>query len=174
MQIERSLNVSIAVVVGNPRPESRTLDAGKMLAAKIDDADALVVDVATLGDGLFGWGSDDVKAIIADVCACDVVVFASPTYKASYTGILKMFLDLMPSGGLTGVVGIPLMLGAGPGHALAPELCLKPVLVELGATCPTRGLYVLDSEYSDGVKMDEWLTIAAPQIQAARGVGAGH
>ena len=29
----------------------------------------------------------------------------------------------------------------------APELLLKPVIVELGATCLMRGLYLLDSEW---------------------------
>jgi FMN reductase len=100
--MERRVHLSIAVVVGNPKSESRTLEAGKLPASKIDDAAQLVVDVATLGDGLFGWGSDEVKETIAAVCACDVAVFASPTYKSSYTGILKIFLDLMPAGGLTG------------------------------------------------------------------------
>ena len=41
------------------------------------------------------------------------------------------------------------MLGAGPGHALAPELGLRPVLTELGASVPVRGLYVLDTAYDD-------------------------
>ena len=36
------------------------------------------------------------------------------------------------------------MLGAGPAHALAPELTLRPVLTEIGGTVPVRGLYVLD------------------------------
>jgi FMN reductase len=41
-------------------------------------------------------------------------------------------------GTLEGIVAVPLMLGAGPGHALAPEVFLKPVLAELGrcATLP--------------------------------------
>jgi len=30
-------------------------------------------------------------------------------------------------------------------HALAPEVHLRPLLVELGASVPSRGLYVLDS-----------------------------
>jgi FMN reductase len=164
----RRFQVKIAVVVGNPKPASRTLEAAMLLAGKIDaDAEPVVIDVVELGSGLFGWGDDAAKAAIASVQESDVAVFASPTYKASYTGMLKIFLDLMPTNALEGVVGIPLMLGAGPGHALAPELCLKPVLVELGATCPTKGLYILDSAYTDGVAMDAWAKVALPQITAS-------
>jgi FMN reductase len=56
------------------------------------------------------------------------------------------------------------MLGAGPAHALAPELLLKPVLVELGAICPTRGLYLLDTAYTDEATLDPWLATARPQL----------
>ena len=41
------------------------------------------------------------------------------------------------------------MLGAGPAHALAPELSLRPVLTEIGASVPVRALYLLDSSYDD-------------------------
>lgn len=58
--------------------------------------------------------------------------------------------------GLVGQVALPLMLGAGPAHALAPELTLKPVLVELGATCPAQGLYHLDSTYPTDDSLPRW------------------
>jgi FMN reductase len=97
-----------------------------------------------------------------------VAVVASPTYKATYTGLLKLFLDHIGTGDLAGVVAVPLMLGGGPGHALAPELLLKPVLVELGATAPTRGLYLLDRSWDDPEALDPWLAAARPQVAAAR------
>jgi FMN reductase len=102
------------------------------------------------------------------VRAADVAVVASPTYKATYTGLLKLFLDQVPTGDLAGVVAVPLMLGGGPTHFLAPELLLKPVLVELGATAPTRGLYLMEKSWDDPAALDPWLATAAPQVAAAR------
>ena len=32
---------------------------------------------------------------------------------------------------------------------MAPELMLRPVLTELGASCPVRGLYLLVTNYAD-------------------------
>ena len=58
------------------------------------------------------------------------------------------------------------MLGGHWQHALAPELLLKPVLVELGATCPTRGLFLLESDYEGGETLDTWLERARPQVAA--------
>ncbi len=160
--------MNIAVVAGNPKARSRTLDCALLVAEALGGAaPTVVVDVVDLGAGLLGWGDRAVNQAVAAVAACPVAIFASPTYKATYTGLLKLFLDQIPTDGLAGVVAVPLMLGAGPGHALAPELLLKPVLVELGATCPTRGLYVLDTEYNDPGAIEPWLQRARRQVEAA-------
>jgi hypothetical protein len=37
------------------------------------------------------------------------------------------------------------MLGGDLHHSLAPEVFLKPVLVELGDSCPTPGLFLLET-----------------------------
>ena len=160
--------MGIAVVTGNPKPGSRTLDAAKLVATALGgEPPEVVIDVIELGPGLLGWSDPAVKAAVASVQASTVVVFASPTFKATYTGLLKLFLDQVPQNGLSGVVAVPLMLGAGLGHALAPELLLKPVLVELGATCPTKGLYLLDSDYQDSALLDDWLEVARSQVMAS-------
>ncbi len=86
--------------------------------------------------------------VVTAVQGSDLVVVASPTYKATYTGLLKLFLDRIARGALAGVTAVPVMLGGHWRHALAADLLLKPVLVELGATCPTRGLFLLESEYA--------------------------
>jgi FMN reductase len=102
------------------------------------------------------------------VCGCALAVVASPTFKASYTGLLKAFLDWFSSTDLSGVTVVPLMVGAGPQHALAVEVHLRPVLVELGASLPTRGLYVTEAQLGH---LDEvvaaWLAEAGPRLRAA-------
>jgi FMN reductase len=65
------------------------------------------------------------------------------------------------------------MLGGGPTHFLAPELLLKPVLVELGATAPTKGLYLVDKAWDDPAQLDPWLAVAQPQVEAARAIRRG-
>jgi FMN reductase len=95
-------------------------------------------------------------------------VIASPTYKASYTGLLKSFLDWFSTTDLAGVTVVPVMVGAGTQHALAVEVHLRPVLVELGAILPTRGLYVTEDQLDalDEV-IDVWLAEAGPRLRAA-------
>jgi FMN reductase len=138
--------VSTIAVVGNPKPRSRTRAAAELVVEQLTGAPPDdVIDVIDLGPGLLGWGDAGVEQAVATLRAAELAVVASPTFKATYTGLLKLFLDHVDTGDLAGVTAVPLMLGAGPTHALAPELLLKPVLVELGATAPTRGLYLLDA-----------------------------
>jgi FMN reductase len=60
------------------------------------------------------------------------------------------------------------MLGAGAAHALAVEVHLRPVLVEIGATLPTRGLYVLEQELDDlDATIAGWLVEAAEPLRAS-------
>jgi FMN reductase len=152
--------MSVAVVVGNPKPASRTLDAATRLATRLaGQPPNVVIDLIGLGPDLV-TGSPHVTEAVAAIRESSAAVVASPTYKASYTGLLKLFLDLFPSGGLQGVVAFPVMLGGAWLHALAPEVFLKPVLIELGATCPVRGLYLLDSDYEAPDGLAEWIDAA--------------
>jgi len=156
-------------VVGNPKPRSRTRAAAELVVERLTGAPPdIVVDVVDLGPGLLGWGDAAVGEAVEALTTAEVAVVASPTYKATYTGLLKLFLDHVGTGDLAGVVAVPLMLGGGPTHYLAPELLLKPVLVELGATAPTRGLYLLDRAWDAPGPLDDWLVAAAPQVAAAR------
>lgn len=165
-----------AVVVGNPKPASRTLDAATFLARELTGTEPdLVVDLATIGAELVDWQAASVNDLATQVGRADLVVVACPTYKATYTGLLKLFLDRFSVGQLAGVA-VPLMLGAGPAHALAPEIGLRPLLSHLGALVPTTGLYVLDKEYDDPAAYADWLAGARPAISALlsrpRGVSA--
>jgi FMN reductase len=80
------------------------------------------------------------------VLAADVLVIASPTYKATYSGLLKAFLDRLATGSLAGKTAVPLLLGGAPNHQLAVDVHFTPLLLELGAAVPVRGLFVLESD----------------------------
>jgi FMN reductase len=164
-----SSSLRTAVVVGNPKPASRTLASALHLARELTGEPDLVVDLAERGGAVLDLGDQAVTRLVKEVASYDLVVFASPTYKAALTGLLKAFLDRFPSDGLDGVVAVPLMLGAGAGHALAVDTSLRPVLTELGATVPVRGLYVLDGSYDDPAAYQPWLESARPVVRVLAG-----
>ncbi|MGH8995030.1 MAG: NADPH-dependent FMN reductase [Acidimicrobiales bacterium] len=167
---------TIGIVVGNPKPRSRTREVAEAVAdaaagaVGLDGTERVTVDLADLGALLFDWSSIQVREAVDAIRGCRVVVVASPTFKASYTGLLKSFLDWFGTTDLRGVTAIPVMVGAGPHHALAVEVHLRPVLVEIGATLPTRGLYVTEPQLGSlDVVVAEWIAEAGPSLRAATG-----
>jgi FMN reductase len=130
--------------------------------------DRLVVDLADLAGELFDPGSARVAELLAEVARRSLVVVASPTYKASYTGLLKAFFDRYDNDGLAGTVAVAVMTGAAPGHALAVEVHLRPLLVELGASVPAGGLYVTEDQMDDlDPVVAAWAGPARPRLARA-------
>jgi FMN reductase len=150
--------MTTAVVVGNPRRRSRTFHAAELVVEQITGRGPdLALDLVDLGPALLDWGDPVVARAVADVTSADLLVVASPTYKATYTGLLKLFLDQFGAGELHGTTAVALMLGGSPHHALAGELTLKPVLSEIGCSCPTPALFLLDSAWEASPELDTWV-----------------
>ena len=142
------MTVSVTIVVGNPKPQSRTLLVAETLVARLMSPASYeleVIDLAAHAAQAFEWPSEIMASLNVRVAGSDLVVFASPTYKATYTGLLKAFLDRYPANGLQGVIAIPVLTGADLTHSMGPNVNLTPLLVELGAVVPGRGLYFVTS-----------------------------
>ena len=164
--------MNVTVLVGNPSPQSRT----RALAEALGDAVAPLVgadghttiDLADYAARLFDWQDAGVAALNEAVARPGLVIVASPTYKAAYTGLLKAFLDRYDTNGLAGTVAIPLMTGGSPAHALAPDVTLRPLLVELGASLPTRSLYVMTSQLEGQSEMiSAWIGVNGAALAGA-------
>jgi FMN reductase len=159
--------MTVTVLVGNPKPKSRTWQAAHLVARELTGREPdLAIDVTDLGPGLLEWSDPRVAEAVEAVQASELVVVASPTYKATYTGLLKLFLDKIGTGALAGVTAVPLMLGGDRRHSLAAEVFLKPVLVELGATCPTAGLFLVETDFDDPAALTGWIENARRQVAA--------
>jgi FMN reductase len=152
----------ITVLIGNPKAHSRTRVIAEALATRMSGVTGVplgtTIDLADYASELFEWPNAAVDAVSERVRQSTIVLVATPTYKASYTGLLKAFLDRYPHNGLSGVTAVPLMTTSSPNHALAVEFTLRPLLVELGASVPTRGLafYMPDMGRTDDV-LTSWL-----------------
>ena len=140
----------VVALVGNRRPDSRTHRLGRVLADAIGTATGLPaaepVDLAVLGAAVLDRDHPGTRAALAAVLDADVLIVASPTYKATYSGLLKAFLDQLATGALDGTPAVPLLLGGAPDHRLAVDVHLTPLLLELGASVPARGLFVVEAD----------------------------
>jgi FMN reductase len=159
----------VVAVVGNPNRGGRTTVVAERVAGRIAslaDGDVEVIELIDLAGELFNWASPSMAEVTALVRSADAAVFACPAYKAGVTGLLKAFLDRYGTDGLAGLVAVPVMLGGSSHHAMAVETSLRPVLVELAATVPTRGLYVVDSELDHlDDTIDVWWQLASTSLR---------
>jgi FMN reductase len=158
--------LDVVAVTGNPRAGSRTAGLTRYVASELagriaglERSRLVELDLAAPPEP----GEDRVAALRG----ATIAVIASPTYKATYTGLLKTLLDGVPHDGLAGVIAVPLMVAGDRVHALAVELHLRPVLVELGAITPTRGLFFEEASLADpATVLDPWLERALPVLDA--------
>lgn len=91
------------------------------------------------------WDSQDIKKFADAIKQADGVIVGSPVYKASYTGVLKSLLDLLPEGALKNKPVLPIMVGGSTRHLLAIDYSLNPLIAILKGQ-PLQGLYFVDSE----------------------------
>jgi FMN reductase len=162
-QIPPHQRSGVVVLVGNPRPGSRTRDAAEIVAARVADRLHLTdpqhtIDLADLASEILAPEHPRADLALRTAAAARLLVVATPVYKASYTGLLKAFLDLYGHGGLDGVPTVPLVVSASRAHQHAGDAHLLPLLAELGAAVPATALALLEPELGDaGVHADLWL-----------------
>ncbi len=85
----------------------------------------------------------------------DAVIVATPVFKASYSGLLKAFLDILPQFGLAGKCVLPLATGGSVAHVLSLDYALRPVLQSMGARHVIQGFFLAESD----------VLASAPQFQ---------
>ncbi|HWJ78695.1 MAG TPA: NADPH-dependent FMN reductase [Niallia sp.] len=92
------------------------------------------------------FNSEKIKASTKKVEEADGVILFTPVYKATYSGILKTFLDLLPQKGFENKIVWPIVIGGSFGHLLAIEYGLNPLLTALGAVHINKGVYAVDQD----------------------------
>lgn len=92
----------------------------------------------------------EIQAALQAVAQARVVVLATPIYKAAYSGLLKVFLDLLPQDGLKGKTVWSLATGGSLAHLLALDYGLLPVLSALGARSQLDPVYATDAQIAAG------------------------
>jgi FMN reductase len=160
-------------ISGSPRTPSKST----ALLAELEHAGCptSMIDVATLpAEALLARAAapqiDDAIALIGDA---RIVIAASPTYRALYTGALKAFFDLMPQKHLSGKVCVPVLTAASLAHFLAIDHGFAPLFASLeGVALP--GVFATDEQFVDGAPVaalaERVRYVASLALDAARGL----
>ncbi len=143
--------MTVLLIAGSPSAPSRStalLEAvGERMARRGGRIDRLQIrDLPAQPLLLAEWSHPAIERAIAQVTQARVIVVATPVYKAAYSGVLKVFLDLLSQNALKGKTVLPLATGGSPHHMLALDYALRPVLHSLSARHILPGIYATDSQ----------------------------
>ena len=143
--------MSALLIAGSPSERSRSAALLDAVAQRLTVRGALVdrVHIRDLSPQALLLADAHHRSIsqaVAQVAAARVLVVSTPVYKAAYSGVLKVFLDLLPQTALQGKTVLPLATGGSPHHMLALDYALRPVLQSLGAKHILPGIYATDAQ----------------------------
>jgi FMN reductase len=143
--------MTVLLIAGSPSEKSRSVALLDAVQQRLQQRGAHVerIQVRDLSPQaliLADFGNRTIRQAISRVANADVVVVATPVYKAAYSGVLKVFLDLLPQNALEGKTVLPLATGGSPNHMLALDYALRPVLQSLGAKHILSGIYATESQ----------------------------
>lgn len=141
----------VVIVSGSPNESSRLNGiiryVQEQLSAQSLDVQLLTVTSLPPEDLIFTkFNSPAIVEANQLIASADAVLFASPVYKASYTGVLKTFIDLIPEKGLAGKIIAPFFIGGSYAHLLSMDYAFKPVVSALGARIFASGVYAVDKQ----------------------------
>lgn len=143
--------MSVLLIAGSPSERSRTAAlleaAGQRLESRGVLVDRLRVrDLSPQALILADFGHRTISQAIGQVAQAEVIIVATPVYKAAYSGVLKVFLDLLPQDAFRDKTVLPLATGGSPNHMLALDYALRPVLQSLGARHILSGIFATDTQ----------------------------
>lgn len=96
---------------------------------------------------LTGFASPALQERLDAITGAGGVIVSTPVYAASYAGLFKMLIDVLPRDALRNV---PVLLGATggtPRHSLAIDHALRPLFAHLGALVAPVGVFAASQDW---------------------------
>lgn len=143
-------------VSGSLHEPSRTTALVREILGEVGrrtDAETSLFEIATLGPAFAGALKRSelpphVEAALVQIEEADLLVVASPVYRASFTGLFKHLFDFVGQYALTGTPVLLAATGGGERHALILEHQLRPLFAFFQALSLPGGIYASDTDFT--------------------------
>lgn len=96
---------------------------------------------------LTGFPSPALQASIDAAIAADGLIAVSPIFNASYSGLFKLFFDVIERDGLAAMPTLIAATGGTARHSLALEHALRPLFAYLGAAVVPTAVYAASEDW---------------------------
>ena len=155
---ERGSRLRAVAISGSPRAPSKSKTLAEIMLAVLakSGCETQLIDVAELpAEALLARESSaQIDAAMVEIGGAQIIVAASPTYRALYTGAMKALFDLMPHGHLANKICVPIQTAGSQSHFLAIEYGMRPLFASLDGV-PISGVYATDDQFVDGQPSDK-------------------
>lgn len=151
--MSRPLNV--VIVNGSPSAASKTMGLADLVTSTLErllPIEVRRIDVYRLGEGFTNASarddvSDDVEEQLDAAETADVLVAASPVFRASYPGMFKHFFDLVGQYALANKPVILVATGGSDRHAMIIDHELRPLFAFFQANTIPVGFYANSGDF---------------------------
>jgi FMN reductase len=96
---------------------------------------------------LAGFPSPHLRAALDAVLAADGLITVTPIFSASYSGLFKLFFDLVERDGFAGKPVLIAATGGTARHSLALEHALRPLFAYLNAAVVATAVYAATEDW---------------------------
>ncbi|MGH3501719.1 MAG: CE1759 family FMN reductase [Nocardioidaceae bacterium] len=136
-----------------------------------DHADDLTNNVLT------GFPNEKLRRLTDSVVRADGLIAVTPIFTASYSGLFKMFFDVLDADSLIDKPVLVAATGGSERHSLALDHALRPLFTYLRAVVVPTGVYAATSDWgaagADGKALGQRIDRAAGEL-ATLVSGGGH
>jgi|TARA_B110000263_G_C15275692_1_gene495758 FMN reductase len=147
---------NLTAVLGSPFAESSSEKIVRLIISKLHLAGwkDIIIDLSDMSSEALLLRSKDqhLDQSISDTINANLIVVASPTYRATYTGLLKSFFDQLPQDSLINKFALPIQTGGSADHALTIEYGMAPMLRSLGASILSTSIYSWGEDWTEEKK----------------------
>lgn len=99
---------------------------------------------------LTGVGSPLLAAAMKEVAEADGLIAVTPVFSASYSGLFKVFVDVLDQGTLEGKPVLIAATAGTPRHSMVLDHALRPLFSYLGAVVVPTGVFAATEDWGAG------------------------